>query len=238
MPRRPRVVLPNHPHHLVQRGHNRQAVFVEDSDFLFYLSTLREWKNRLACRLHAYCLMTNHVHLVVDPGDDPHRLGKLMKRVAGRYTQFVNRIEGRTGSAWEGRYRSSPIDSERYLLACCRYIELNPCRGGLVARPEHYRWSSYREKIGVRPWIWLDPDMCYLGLGDSTAARHRAYEALVLSGCQKGSVPSSAESEETRLIRVAVSRGQLTGDRSFVDEIERRVGRRIECRGQGRPSRP
>jgi putative transposase len=193
-------------------------VFDEAASFLTYLATLREGKGALACRLYAYCLMTNHVHLIVDPGDDPASLGRLMQRVAGRYTWIRNRHLGRTGSAWESRYRSSPIDSERYLLACCRYIDLNPCRAGIVDRPEQYRWSSYRDKVGLRTAAWLDWDPCYLELGDTPSARCNAYKLLVRSG-----LPETDDA----LIRESVNRDQLTGDTAFSESVERRLGRRI-----------
>lgn len=132
MPRRARIVLPNCPHHVIQRGHNRQVVFASDDDYLFYLDTLQEWKTALGCKVYAYCLMTNHIHLVIDPGDEPENLALLMKRVAGRQTRFVNKMEKRSGSLWEGRYKSSPINANEFLLACCRYVELNAfaCRHG------------------------------------------------------------------------------------------------------------
>ena len=149
MPRGSRVVLPNYPHHIIQRGHNRQAVFSTDKDYLNYLKHLKEWKEDLGCEVYAYCLMTNHVHLIVDPGRRVENLALLMKKVAGRQTRYVNKIAGRTGTLWEGRYKSSPIQTDEYLLACCRYIELNPVRAGIVKNPEEYPWSSYRQKVGA-----------------------------------------------------------------------------------------
>ena len=132
MPRKARVVVPNTPHHIVQRGHNKQVVFVERRDYYYYLQNLREWKEKLGCKLYAYCLMTNHIHLIVDPGDEPDNLALLMKRVTARQTRLVNYLEKRTGSLWEGRYKSSPIDTNEYLLTCCRYVEMNPVRAGMV----------------------------------------------------------------------------------------------------------
>ena len=227
MPRSARIVIPNCPHHIIQRGHNRQTVFVEDEDFEYYLSNLREWKKRLGCKIHAYCLMTNHVHLVVDPGDDPRNLGLLMKRVAGRQTRFVNHLEKRTGSLWEGRYKSSPIDSAEYLLACCRYIELNPLRAAMVERPWQYRWSSCPAKIGlVKNKTWVDLDPFYLAFGENQLERQEEYKKWLLE-----SVPE----KELTVIREASQRGQLTGSNKFVSEISSKIGRRVERRGRGRP---
>jgi putative transposase len=173
--------------------------------------------------------MTNHVHLIVDPGEKAENLALLMKRVAGRQTRYVNRREGRRGTLWEGRYKSSPIEEDRYLLACCRYVELNPVRAGLVEAPEQYPWSSFRQKAGLVPMDWLDPDPCYVGLGRSGRARAARYRTWV-----RQSVPEG----EWTLIRQAVQRGQLTGSARFVDAMEEKLGRRIEYRGQGRPRKP
>jgi len=146
MPRKARIVIPGVAHHVVQRGHNRQVVFAADEDFQFYLENLTELKGELDVRLYAYCLMTNHVHLLLMPAQG-QTLASLLKALAGRQTRYVNRVEGRSGTLWEGRYKSSPVDTESHLLECSRYIELNPLRAGIVGRPEQYRWSSF----GARP---------------------------------------------------------------------------------------
>ena len=226
MPRKARIVLANHPHHIVQRGHNRAAVFAEDSDYRYYLKNLSEWKARLGCRVYSYCLMTNHIHLVVDPGEDTASLGLLMKRVSARQTRMVNQLERRSGSLWEGRYKSSPIETDRYLLACCRYVELNPVRARMVDAPGDYKWSSYLTRVGDRSQEWLDKDPCYLGMGATDAIRQRCYRAWVESG-----VPEA----EIKLIREALQRGQLTGSERFISETESMLQRRIGCRGKGRP---
>jgi putative transposase len=126
MPRSARIVVAGYPHHVIQRGHNRQAVFAADDDYLYYLANLREWKEKLGCKVFAYCLMTNHVHLVIDPGEDDRNLAQLIKRIAGRQTRYVNKVEKRTGCLWEGRYKSSPISTNDYLPAYCRYLTLFP----------------------------------------------------------------------------------------------------------------
>jgi len=228
MPRTSRIVIAGYPHHIVQRGHNRQTVFATDGDFLYYLENLREWKEAYGCKIYSYCLMTNHVHLIIEPGENEHSLASLMKRVAGRHTRYVNRLEKRTGSLWEGRFKSSPISADDYLLACCRYVELNPVRAGIVADPADYRWSSYGAKIGRREEDWLDYDPSYLGLADSPKTRAASYEAWV-----KGTIAAG----EWALIRQSLQRGQLTGSSRFIDEIEKKIERRIEFRGQGRPKK-
>jgi len=206
---------------------NKSVPFLgADGDFLYYLENLRELKNAYGFRIYAYCLMTNHVHLIVDPGEDERNIASLMKRVAGRHTRYVNRLERRTGSLWEGRFKSSPISTDEYLLACCRYVELNPMRAGIVADPADYRWSSYGVKIGNRKEALLDHDPCYLGLADSEKERAEIYATWV---------KETIETEEWELIRKSLQRGQLTGSSRFVEEIEKKIERRVEFRGPGRP---
>jgi len=132
MPRTGRVVLPNCAHHIVQRGRNRQVVFAAPDDSRFYLNTLKTWKAAYDVKVYAYCLMSNHVHLVLEPPEETVMLDRLMKRLAGRQTRYVNRLEGRRGTLWESRYKSSPIQTDRYLLACCRYVDLSPVRARTV----------------------------------------------------------------------------------------------------------
>jgi putative transposase len=175
--------------------------------------------------------MTNHVHLVIDPGADPSNLAHLMKRVAGRQTRYVNRLAKRTGTLWDGRYKSSLIKVDEYLLACCRYVELNPVRAGMVVDPGQYRWSSYRHKIGLSTVDWLDRDPFYMSLGNDPREREASYRVLVESALARGLMD-----REWDTIREAVQRGQLTGGKSFIDEIQDKTGRRIEFRGPGRPS--
>jgi putative transposase len=228
MPRTSRIVIAGYPHHIIQRGHNRQVVFASDDDCLYYLDNLRDWKEKLACKVYAYCLMTTHLHLIIDPGEEEKNLAQLMKRIAGRQTRYVNKAEKRTGSLWESRYKSSPISTSEYLLACCRYVELNPVRAGMVANPEEYRWSSYGTKVGNENQEWLDLDPCYMGLAGTQKKRWERYADWV-----KGTIPQG----QLELIRQSLQRGQLTGSERFVDEIEEKIKRRVAFRGQGRPGK-
>src|SRR5215467_13960820 len=141
MPRRARIMLAEVPVHIIQRGHNRDICFFSDRDYKRYLDDLRELAPQFGCAVHAYCLMTNHVHLLLTP-QTTDGCGLLMKRLGQCYVQYVNRSYGRSGTLWEGRFRSALVQSERYLLACSRYIELNPVRAAIVRHPSHYRWSS------------------------------------------------------------------------------------------------
>ena len=143
MPRRPRIKLAGLPQHVVQRGINREPCFFAEEDYHSYLHWLQKAAADWHCAIHAYVLMTNHVHLLVSPETEP-ALAKLMQSVGRRYVQYINRSYKRSGSLWEGRYKSSVIQAETYLLTCMRYIELNPVRAGMVQDPGQYRWSSYR----------------------------------------------------------------------------------------------
>lgn len=151
-----------------------------------------------------------------------------MKRVAARQTRYVNRVQGRSGTLWESRYKSSPVETETYLLACSRYIDLNPVRAKMVGRPEDYPWSSFRDKMGMRHTAWLDLDPCYQGLGHNAKERSRRYREFVMSA-----IPD----KEWLLIRQAVQRGQLTGTERFIGEVAERIGKRVVLRGQGRPGK-
>lgn len=228
MPRIGRIMLANYPHHIVQRGHNRQVVFAAPRDFERYLETLAEFKAVFGVKVYAYCLMTNHVHLLLSPGEEIAAVGRLMKRLAGRQTRYHNRLEGRTGTLWESRYKSSPVDNDGYLLACSRYIELNPVRARMAATPEAYRWSSCGHHLGNARCRWLDDDPCYLALGEDEAQRQARYRRFLFASIPDG---------EWVLIRNAVQRGQLTGSGRFVNQVEDILGRRIEHRSPGRPAR-
>jgi putative transposase len=227
MPRTARVVLPAYPHHVVQRGHNLQVCFADSADYARYLATLAEFKEKLDVKVYAWCLMTNHVHLLLEPRNATS-LGLLMKRLAGRQTQYHNRLEQRRGTLWEGRYKSSLVQNESYLLACCRYIELNPVRACIVAAPEDYPWSSCRARLGYASSTILDLHPCYQDLAAEEATRRERYGRFLRSAIPDG---------EWALIRTAVQRGQLTGDEVFRDQVAATLHRRIENRAPGRPAR-
>ena len=158
-----RFVVPGQPLHLIQRGNNRAACFVDDQDRDVYLAALRRSSERCGCIVHAFVLMPNHIHLLVTPRDRDSA-SRMMQSLGGSYVRYFNRRYGRTGTLWDGRFRSTVIDSERYFLTCSRYIESNPVRAGMVTHPEHYRWSSYRSNA--------------LGEDDPLIQPHRIYDAL------------------------------------------------------------
>ena len=177
MPRRARLTLPGVPLHLIQRGNNRQSCFFGDDDYRFYLDGLADAAGKTDCRVHAYVLMTNHVHLLVS-ADHVAAPGAMMKALGQRYVPYVNRLYRRSGTLWEGRFRSCPIQEEAYLLACQRYIELNPVRATMVEHPADYRWSSYRANAQGEDDRQVSPHRLYVALGDTAEHRQAAYREL------------------------------------------------------------
>lgn len=224
MPRRARGYVSGLPYHIVQRGNNREACFIEPEDYQFYLELWQESSRTYGVKVHAYCWMTNHIHVLATP-ESKTSISGTMKVVGSRYAQFINRKYGRTGTLWEGRHRASLVQSERYLLTCCRYIELNPVRAGMVKRQDEYRWSSY----GVNGWGdsgWLTPHEEYLRLGSDTEERTPAYRALF---------KERLSDEELHLVRKAAHYCQPVGDDRFREHIESRYGIKLGQMRRGRP---
>jgi putative transposase len=226
MPRQARIVIPNYPHHVVQRGHDKKPVFRNAGDRKRFLEDLRAGKRELGCRVYAYCLMENHVHLIVDPGDRPETLGLFMKWVSGKHAMRINRTSDRRGSLWESRYRSSIIASDRYLLACGRYVEMNPVRAGIANSPDEFPWSSFRQKVGLEFFRWLDKDPAYLSFGSSRAKREIRYRKWVLR---------SVWNEKNDFFRESLRRGHVTGDRESVEKVFQLTGRWLGPKRRGRP---
>jgi putative transposase len=225
MPRRRRVHLPDVPLHIVQRGHNREACFFADEDFHGYRHWLGEALAAHDCALHAYVLMTNHVHLLLSPRR-PEAVPPLMIALGHRYVQYVNRTYRRTGTLWDGRYKSSLVQAETYLLVCQRYIELNPVRAGMTADPANYRWSSYRANGLGQPDSILTPHPLYLALGAEVTARRVAYRALFCT---------ELDGEALDAIRLAADQSQPLGDSRFHAQIAHALGERRMPRPRGRP---
>jgi putative transposase len=225
MPRRPRVQLDGLPLHIVQRGHNREPCFFAEDDYHSYLHWLGEALAEAECALHAYVLMTNHVHLLLTPRK-ADRVAGAMVSLGRRFVQYINRAYRRTGTLWDGRYKSSIVQAESYLLNCQRYIELNPVRAGMVTDPAHYRWSSYRSNGLGRSDPPLAPHTLYLELGRSSASRLAAYRALFRT---------ELDAEAVTDIRLALNQGQPLGDSRFYARIQRATGVRREPRPRGRP---
>ena len=223
MPRRARIRFADVPLHIVQRGNNRAACFFNEKDYRFYLYQLEALARRFECSVHAYALMTNHVHLLLTPrGLEGASL--LMKHLGQRYVQYVNRAYARSGTLWEGRFKSGLVQSHRYFLLCQRYIELNPVRAGMAMQPDEYPWSSYRANGGLSPSSFVVPHECYLALGESPSQRVAAYRELFRI---------AINDKELGEIRSAANGGFALGDRRFSDEMSLLLGRRV-----GRQRRP
>jgi putative transposase len=177
MPRPRRVVFPSIPLHIIQRGNNRMACFHLQDDYLVYLDMLRECAFDAGCAVHAYVLMSNHVHLLLSP-DTADSVSTLMQRLGQRYVQYFNRRHARTGTLWEGRFRSSAVQDALYFLVCQRYIELNPVRAHMVNSPADYPWSSHRVNAFGQESALITPHSVYASLGRIPALRHAAYRHL------------------------------------------------------------
>ncbi len=227
MPRRSRCVVPGVALHVIQRGNNRSPCFDRAADCRLYLALLRELCERYECSIHAYVLMTNHVHLLATP-EHSDSMSLVMKHLGQRYVQYVNRRYARSGSLWEGRFRSSMVDSAGYALVCQRYIELNPVRAGMVQHPGEYGWSSFGANALGHPSDIVVPRAEYLSLGEDDLERRMRYVELFNDGLSDRDVAS---------IRDAVNGGFALGGDSFVREIEGRLHRRAIRGKPGRPSK-
>lgn len=225
MARRPRLVLPAVPLHVIQRGNNRSPCFACEADYLVYLTLVRQYAAEAACQVHAYVLMTNHVHLLLSSGNatGPSRL---MRRLGQHYVQYFNRRHARTGTLWEGRFRSCLVEDARYLLICQRYIEMNPVRAGMAGDPAHYRWSSYGANACGADDPLVTPHLIYTGLGMHEGERRAAYRDLF-----KEALPDPLLTQ----IRQASNSNAPLGSRAFVDAISRKHGRPDGLGRRGRP---
>lgn len=227
MPRSPRITIPAYPHHIIQRGNNHAATFFADDDFRFFLDCLRQAKLKCGCRIYAYVLMTNHFHLLVEPAEVGD-LGRFIQSVGRRYVRYVNETYGRSGTLWEGRFKSAAVSRDEYLLACSRYIELNPVRAGLVEHPKDYRWSSYqRRALGVGDHL-LDEDPLYAGLGSTEKEKQEKYRRWI---------DSQIDERYWEEIRQATQRGRLIGRETFQKQVEAMTGRRLVGEARGRPKK-
>lgn len=227
MPRRARLMLPGIPLHVVQRGNNRAACFFSEEDRSFYLFHLDRLLRPFGCALHAYCLMTNHVHLLLTAAR-ADSCARLMKQIGQLHTQYVNRTYSRSGTLWEGRFRSCLVQSEEYVLACYRYIELNPVRAGLCLHPRDYPWSSFRANMEGLPDSRVTPHEEYLRLGASNAERTRAYLELFRS---------DIAAERIDEIRQATNGNIALGTELFERQMAAALGRRAARGNAGRPAR-
>jgi putative transposase len=226
MARLPRLTVPGYAHHLIQRGNNRQAVVSTDADRQCLLDLLAEHAKACDVAVHAYVLMDNHFHLLATPATS-QGLAQMMQAVGRRYVRYFNSRQKRTGTLWEGRFKSSLIQSERYLLACMAYIDLNPVRAGMVQQPGDYRWSGYAHHTGQRTEPWLTPHPLYWELGNTPFSREMAYANLVQLGI--ASVQQAALTDATL-------RGWALGEPDFVANLQKKTPRRVSKSSAGRPA--
>ncbi|MDO8373836.1 MAG: transposase [Pseudomonadota bacterium] len=227
MARLPRLSLPGYPHHVILRGNNRQAIFSCPADYQTLLDLIEEHARKSGVAVHAYVLMSNHFHLLVTP-EAADSLSRMMQAVGRRYVRYFNDRQGRSGTLWEGRYRSTPIQAETYLLTCMAYMDLNPVRAGLVAEARDYPWSSHGHYIGLRSDRLVTPHPLFWTLGNTPFAREAAYADMVRVGV--------SASQQAALTESALS-GWALGNADFLTDLQKRTERRVVKTRVGRPAR-
>ena len=225
MARLPRLTVTGYPHHVILRGNDRQDIFRNTADYQRMLDLFEQHSREQGVDIHAYVLMTNHLHLLLTPQKE-QGLPKMMQAVGRSYVQIFNKVHGRTGTLWEGRYRSTLIQTERYLLACMAYIDLNPVRATMVAQPEDYVWSSYGHYAGRRHDRLITPHALYWGLGNTPFAREVAYAEMVHAGIQ---------ADQQRALTDATLSGWALGDAKFIAGLKAQTPRRLSKDRAGRP---
>jgi putative transposase len=226
MARLPRLSLPGYPHHVIQRGNNRQAIFSSAADYQALLALIEENAKKMGVAVHAYVLMGNHFHLLATP-ESADALPRMMQAVGRRYVRYFNDSQGRSGTLWEGRYRSTLIQAESYLLPCMAYLDLNPVRAGVAGDVRDHPWSSHGHYIGLRSDRLVTPHPLFWTLGNTPFAREAAYADMVRSGI-------SAQQQEA-LTASALS-GWALGDADFVADLQKRTQRRVSKTRAGRPA--
>ena len=225
MARLPRLTLPGYPHHIIQRGNNRQPIFAATADYQVLLDLLDENARKFEVAIHAYVLMTNHFHLLATP-QTSDGLPQMMQAVGRRYVRYFNDRQQRSGTLWEGRYRSTLIQTDRYLLACMAYIDLNPVRAGLVAQARDYPWSSHAHFIGQHLDKLVTPHPLYWELGNTPFAREATYADWVQTGIS---------SVQQKALTDAALSGWALGEPDFVADLQKRTARRVAKGSAGRP---
>ncbi|WP_428353146.1 transposase [Methyloprofundus sp.] len=227
MARLPRYFVKGQAQHIIQRGNNRELIFVHDDDYQFYLECLQIAMEKNKLLIHAYVLMTNHVHILASPETETS-ISKTLQSVGRRYVQYFNFTYKRTGTLWEGRYKATVIDSEQYLLTCMRYIELNPVRAGMVEQPGEYPWSSYAANAEGNDNKLIKSHEVYRRIGANEVERTLAYRQIFRSAIGKADLDA---------LREATNKGWVLGSDRFREEIERLSGRRSVAKPRGRPKK-
>jgi len=225
MARLARLTVPGYPHHIIQRGNNRQPIFGDTADYELLLAIIHENAREFGVAIHSYVLMSNHFHLLATP-ETAEGIPRMMQAVGRRYVRLFNQKQARTGTLWEGRYKSTIIQAERYLLACMVYIDLNPVRAGLVGDPRAYPWSSHGHYVGLRQDKLVTPHPLYWELGNTPFARDAAYAELVASGLS---------ARQTQQLSQSALKGWALGEPDYVADLQRRTARRVTKGQAGRP---
>ncbi|MBW2544087.1 MAG: transposase [Deltaproteobacteria bacterium] len=225
MSRQARQIIADIPYHVMNRGNNHQQIFFDDDDYQFFLHALKLAKEQHPCKIYSFVLMTNHIHLLLEPIKEDQLLALFIKQITQRYGQYVNKKYQRTGTLWEGRFKSSPISTDHYLLACSRYIEMNPVRAGIVEKPEDYEYSSYGAKTGISNIDWLDRDFLYESFGKTGEERQIGYRTWF---------SESISQDEWKNIRESLMRNWPYGNALFTKEIEAVSGRTFKAKKRGR----
>ena len=225
MARHPRLALPGYPHHVIQRGNNRQPIVLDEADRKMLYSLWLEESQRHKVAVNAYVLLDNHFHLLLTPPSE-EAMSLMMQSVGRSYVRYFNKRHNRTGTLWEGRYKSSVLDSEAYLLTCMSYIDLNPVRAGIVDAPENFDWSSYKHLIGQKIDKLVTPHALYWGLGNTPFSREAAYAEFVSSGLSATIQKDLTES---------VLKGRVVGRPEFLKTLQKKTQRPILPQKAGRP---
>ena len=225
MARLPRLTLAGYPHHIILRGNNRQAIFMDSADFQRMLALLQAHAIEQGVQLHAYVLMSNHLHLLLTPLQNDS-LPKMMQAVGRAYVLYFNKRHGRSGTLWEGRYRSALIQTERYFMACMVYIDLNPVRAGMVGQAADYPWSSHGHYIGRQNEAWLTPHPMYWEMGNTPFAREASYAAMIQSGIDQ---------KQQQALTSSTLSGWALGEDGFVESLQKQTSRRVNPAKAGRP---
>ena len=227
MPRKPRVYIPGIPCHVIQRGNNRDTCFFAEEDYHFYLDCLGDACLKNHVDVHAYVLMTNHVHLLMTP-DCKEGISRVMQSLGRRYVHYINRTYQRCGTLWESRHKASLVDAEHYLLACYRYIELNPVAAQMVDHPGEYPWSSYSVNAYGRTTALITPHPVFLQLGASQIIRQKYYRELFSTSLRK---------DDIHAIQTAAHFSTPLGNERFKEQIEKAIGHKLGQSKRGRPFR-
>jgi putative transposase len=225
MARLPRLSVAGCVHHVIQRGHNRQHIFLSDADRQFFLALLEENARKFFVAIHAYVLMDNHFHLLATP-QAADTLANMMQSLGRRYVRYFNDMHQRSGTLWDGRYRSTVLQAEKHLLNCMAYVDLNPVRAGVVQMARDFEWSSHRHYVGLRTDKFLQPHVLAWTLGNTPFAREAAYGEMVRQGI------TTVQSTQVTDFTLG---GWPLGGQEFLDALEKDSMRRIQ---KGRPGRP